>query len=335
MTTATKKIDFVETTDLNLTGRAGLAPVSRFLNNSGLIDALAKDFSGLSKNEKGTRPKDFFKQMGSFFFNGENLRISQFDQYKLDPSYASLLDLDQEDLSSSAAIRRYFKKFDLGCSRKFRRFLKKIFRKILKDLDQDHILLTLDSMVLDNDYSKVKQGCTPSYKKVKGYQPLHLIINGVIVDMTFRGGKTNGNCGNTAKNMILNAIKLIREIKGKKIPIIFNMDSGFMDHKLFDAIEGENAKFICGGKKYDDIKQIVSEASEESWDEFNNGKKVWKYLEFNSKCKIWKKEYRTIYTYLWSEEDGSCLLNFGETENVIYTNIEKKPKPKDPIKSEK
>ena len=36
------------------------------------------------------------------------------------------------------------------------------------------IFLGIDTMVLDNDDSKKKEGCDVTYKKKKGFQPLHI-----------------------------------------------------------------------------------------------------------------------------------------------------------------
>src|SRR6266576_207785 len=51
------------------------------------------------------------------------------------------------------------------------------------------VMLTLDTMVMDNDEALQREGCDPTYKKVKGFQPLHLIWEGKIVDAIFRRGK--------------------------------------------------------------------------------------------------------------------------------------------------
>lgn len=315
------KINSIEATDLQLSGRAGLSFTNRFLEESGVLDLLTDTFPSLTKSKKGLSTFDFFKQMGAFFMNGEHLRICEFDRLADDDSYAKVIELDPEDLSSSDSIRRKFEKFNVGEVRKFHSIFQKIFKLIIERHVGNEITMMLDSMVLDNNDSKQKQGCTPTYKKVLGYQPLHLIFNGFILDMAFRGGKTHGNSSDTAKNMIVNAINLIREIKGNSVRIIFNMDSGFMDQKLFDAIEENGAYFICGGKKYKNITDSVESTPIEEWSTFKGKRAVFKFYEFDSKCNSWDKEYRTIYTFLLSKEDGQCVLNFGDSDNVIYTNI--------------
>lgn len=331
MTTATQKIDCIETTNLNLTGRAGLVIPLRYAEKCGYINLLSEIFSAFDKSEKGLSVSSFFKQMAGFFFNGDNLRIAEFDRLQDDPTYANILECDPDEVASSSAIRRMFGKFNIGEVLKFRKIFRKMFRQELERSNEKHIMLVLDSMVLDNNDSKKKQACTPTYKNVLGFQPLHLIWGYSIMDMCFRGGKRHGNYADTAKNMIVNAIRLIREIKGDDFPIIFNMDSGFMDEKLFKAIEENGAYFICSGKKYKAIKEAVESTETGDWKLFQGKNATYKYYEFNSKCDTWDKSYRTIYTYLFSESDNQCIFNFGEAENVIYTNINKKNKllPKD------
>lgn len=319
-------ISRIETTKSSMTSRAGMNSVAKFLEKTGVIKELSTLFSGIKKNNKGLKTDVFFKQMLCFFFQGDNLRISEFNNLKSDESYAKLIELPLEDLGSSESITRMFANFNIGEVQKFKSLLKKIFKLFLKRHDGKYIELTVDSMVLDNNDSKKKGGNTPTYKKVLGFQPLHLIFNGLIADMSFRGGSTHGNSGNTAKNMIVTAIKTIRGIKGADYPIIFKMDSGFMDEEIFNAIEENNAFFVCSGKKYNDIKSIVEKSKEVNWRIHAGTHRSYRYLEFKSKCKSWDKNYRTFYTALHTEEDGQSLINFDDSENVIYTNIEEDTK---------
>jgi len=44
------------------------------------------------------------------------------------------------------------------------------------------INLTLDTMVMDNDEAQKRHGVQPTYKKVKGFQPLQMIWKNKIVE---------------------------------------------------------------------------------------------------------------------------------------------------------
>jgi hypothetical protein len=62
------KIDTIETTTEKFSGRAGLAPVSRYLEKSGITSILANRFNFLKKHAKGTPLVSIFHQLLCFFF---------------------------------------------------------------------------------------------------------------------------------------------------------------------------------------------------------------------------------------------------------------------------
>jgi hypothetical protein len=63
----------------------------------------------------------------------------------------------------------------------------------LKIEKPEEIIITIDTMVMDNDEAACREGVQPTYKKVKGFQPLQLIWKGKIIDAIFRGGKKHSN----------------------------------------------------------------------------------------------------------------------------------------------
>ena len=76
-----------------------------------------------------------------------------------------------------------------------------------------------------------RHGVQPTYKKGKGFQPLHLIWEHMIVDAIFRGGSKNGNHGNTVVNMVTELVNLIRIEYSKTVTIILRCGSVFFDIK--------------------------------------------------------------------------------------------------------
>jgi hypothetical protein len=89
----------------------------------------------------------------------------------------------------------------------------------LKTEKPDVIVLHLDTMVLDNDDAKVREGVNPTYKQVCGYQPLQINWGPYIIDMHFRSGEKHSNHGNDAKNAVRRIVKLIRECYDSKTQI--------------------------------------------------------------------------------------------------------------------
>lgn len=181
-------------------------------------------------------------------------------------------------------------------------------------------MLTLDTMVMDNDEAKKREGVQPTYKKKKGFQPLQMIWRHKIVDAVFRGGKKHSKHGSTAINMITDIIKLIRSKYRENVMIVIRFDSGFFNEKIFTALDELRVAFICTGKMYKGVKEIVRCESEESWSEYDNGHQVWSWMEFEYGCDSWKGTYRAIYTRP-VYEDRQKLLDFARPDNVILTNI--------------
>jgi len=97
------------------------------------------------------------------------------------------------------------------------------------------INLTLDTMGMNNNEAKKRQGVEPTYKKYLGFQPLQIIWKRKIVDAIFRGGKKHSNYGNTAVNIVTDLVKLIRKQYDPKATIILRIDSGFFDEANLEA----------------------------------------------------------------------------------------------------
>ena len=67
------RITNIDITDENLTGRAGLSFISRYLTATKIPELLGNKFSYLRKSLKGTNFSSIFHQILSFFINGESL----------------------------------------------------------------------------------------------------------------------------------------------------------------------------------------------------------------------------------------------------------------------
>jgi len=84
---------------------------------------------------------------------------------------------------------------------------------------------------LDNDEAQKREGCDPTYKKVRGFQPLQLIWEGKIVDAIFRRGKRHSNYGTDVAKIVRKIVTLIRSRYDASVSIIFRLDAGFFDEK--------------------------------------------------------------------------------------------------------
>src|SRR5436309_14627276 len=83
----------------------------------------------------------------------------------------------------------------------FRWVLQELFLWRLRREKMWVVMLTLDTMVMDNDEALQREGCDPTYKKVKGCQPLQLIWEGKIVDAICRRGPRHSHCRRAVDSM--------------------------------------------------------------------------------------------------------------------------------------
>jgi len=275
------KITSVEVTNDTLTSRGGLAPFARYLTSVGILKILGIHFRQLRKSSKGKDIEVLFKQCLCWLMDGTSRHLTYFDQLQGDNGYAATLELQQADLASSHSIKRFFRSFQIGSSEKFRKILSQLFSWRLK-IDMPRIIeLTIDTMVMDNNEAKSRHGVKPTYKKKLGFQPLHAIWNGFIVDAMFRNGKTNGNSGDAVLQMIRRLVKLIRETSVETKLIIIRLDAGFFDEKILKLCNELGVACIMSGKMYQTIKDHVVKYKYGEWQRYENARQSWNYIEFD------------------------------------------------------
>ncbi len=315
-----KPISTVEMTNDTLSGRGGLALFVRYLSGICIFPILQDHFGFLRKSTKGLPIWNLFLQVFCFLLDGTSKHLVRFDQNAKDEGYAAIVENSLEQMASSHTIKRFFRTFGRFAGNIFRKVLNQLFVWRLKIERPSVIEMTIDTMVMDNDEAPKRQGVQPTYKKVKGFQPLQMIWKGKIIDAVFRGGKKNGNAGNTALNMIERAVKLIRGTLGEDVLIILRFDAGFFDEKILQKGAELNVGIIMTGKMYETVKNHVGTVPEEEWAEYTNGKQQWQYTEYEWGCEKWAKEYRAFYTRAMTEDD-QLLLEFARPDNVILTNL--------------
>ena len=250
------KIDRIEITNDCLTSRAGLSLVARYIKSTRICHILSKIFIFVKKTAKGTGLLSLFHQIICFFFDGSNLRLTHFDKLKNDEGYAASIETAEKQMASSHAIKRLFRA--ISEVRVFRKVLKQLFVWRLLIENPKLIKIGLDTMVMDNDDALKKEGVEPTYKKVKGFQPLQLYWGRYIIVAIFRNGKAHSNHGNHVARIVKDIVKLIRKRYSKEVPIILMADTGFFDKELFKLCDRLQIGFVIGGKMYADIKKHIA-----------------------------------------------------------------------------
>ena len=312
--------DAVEITSDTLTGRGGLALFSRYVRSIEIFPHLDRLFGSVRKSSKGLAVTALFHQLFCFFLDGTSRHLVRFDDLKEDEGYAAAIETRPEAMASSHAIKRFFGAFRWPRIWLFRRLLLRLFLWRLRLKAPKAVVLGIDSMVMNNDEARVRHGVQPTYKRVKGFAPLQMTWGRLLIDAVFRGGKKHSNSGQSTAEMIRHVVALVRKHYRHDVPILFRLDGGFFDQKLFHLFEELRVGYVCTGKLYDDIKAYAAQAPAPVWSSYSTPRQVWRYLEFGDRRGTWKKGRRALLTRPLAE-DGQWLLEFARPDTLLYTNL--------------
>jgi len=320
------KIKGVEPTDEKITGRGGLSLFAKYLENIHIMQLLLLPlFACLRKSKKGASVEELLKQIICNFLDGTCRHLSYFDQLQKDKAYAALIETNHEDMVSSHTVKRFLNAFSWPLILSFRKIHLAMFTWRLNISKPDIIILDVDAMVMNNDDAEKREGVNPTYKNCKGFNALQLTWEGFLADSTLRTGEKHSNSGQSVQRMIRRAVERIRSSYHPEVPIIIHLDSGFMDQKIFKELEKLQVGYICGGKLYKEITDMIATIPHKQWKTyFGPGtvedNRIWEYVEFEDCRGTWKKSRRAIFTRPMGET-GQLLLPFVRPCQVLYTNI--------------
>jgi len=317
------KITKISITNDKISGRGGLPLMIRYIERTRLFSLMLSILTpGLKIHSKGLQPEHFLKQIFAFFIDGTDITMSGFDVKKKDQAYAALLEAKSSQLASSHQIKRFFAKIALVPGKLFRKILHELFIWRLRIEKPSVIHLGIDTMVMDNDSSKKREGCEPTYKRKKGFQPLHISWGPYLVDVIFRKGSAHSNHGSDFIDSVTGVVNLIRSKYSPDVPIILLADSGFADQKAFAHFEDYlNIHYIITNKLYEDIREYARDLSPVGFSLVRKDKTSWMITEFGNRLKSWSRFRRSIYTKLQAEQDGQYILESSQPESIITTNI--------------
>ena len=158
------KINKINVSDEKLSSRGGLSLILRYVKNIKLYKLISSTvLLKVIFFNKGLQLQQFLKQMIAFFIDGTDMSISSFDQKKKDKGYAAVLENQEKEMASSHQIKRMFIKLSIIPNQLYNRILHHLFIWRLKIENPKIIILGVDTMVLDNDDSKKKEGSEPTY----------------------------------------------------------------------------------------------------------------------------------------------------------------------------
>jgi hypothetical protein len=314
-------IDRVEVTSDTLTSRGGLSLFVKYLHNIAIFSALNRLFGSIRKNAKGLSVTEIFKQLFCFFLDGTSRHLVYFDALKKDPGYAAAIETDPKQMLSSHAVKRFFCSFSWFRIWLYRHLLKRLFLWRVRVLKPELIELGLDTMVMDNNEAQKRQGVKPTYKKVKGFQPLQMTWGPFVIDAVFRGGSKHSNDGDTALKMVEHIVKFIRRHYREDVVIIIRMDAGFFDQKLFKAMEKLGIGYICSGKIFAELKTMSEKADPSQWRRYRKSKQSWDYLELGDRRGSWESFRRAFLCRPVVAEGKQLVFEFVRPLSILYTNL--------------
>jgi len=317
------KITKISVTDNKISARGGLTFILNYFENTGLFTLILRLLSPvITRGHKGLNLYHFVRQVLAFFIDGTNRALLHFDNLKNDQGYAAILETEPALLASSHQIKRFFAKLAVVKDSYFNKVLHQLFIWRLK-IDRPSVIeLGIDTMVLDNDQAKKRQGSEPTYKKVKGFQPLHISWGAFIVDALFRKGTAHSNHGKDFTNRMRVIVNVIRKGYDANVPIILRADSGFADQKAFEYFEKKlHIHYIITSRHYPDYYDYINNLDAENFTELQKGQAIWQYTEFGDRRKSWSKMRRCLYTRLKCDHQGQYKLHDAATDTFIYTNI--------------
>jgi len=314
------KINDVAITNDTLSNRGGLSFMLRYIDSIGISSMIEERFGHLRKSSKGESIGECARQFMAFCMDGTKHSMVRFDELKKDPGYAAVLERDVSTLISTASAKRFFKKFRGATYMSYRSLLNELFIWRLKQEKPSVIVLHLDTMVLDNNDAKEREGCNVTYKKVLGFQPLQINWGPYMVDMLFRSGEKHSNHGNDAKEAVARIVKMIRNQYDEMVPIVISADSGFLSDENLLYFENElKIKYVVFGKLYSSVYDAMKTAAVSESARVEAKRASWVCYDFTSKLDRWEASRRTILTTLVVEDDQYVLEGIRDT--VMYTNL--------------
>jgi hypothetical protein len=314
------KINKIGVTTDTLTSRGGLSLFATYLENTQILTYLGTMFGVLRKNAKGQSIENIFKQILCYLMDGTSRTLTYFDQLKKDPGYTASLEFGSGELLSSHSVKRFFKSFSMPLVWCFRKVLKQLFLWRLRLKKPLVILLGIDSMVMDNDEAVKRHGVQPTYKKRKGFHPVQMIWERFIIDAIFRGGSKHCHSGNTVAHMVRDIVKLIRTQYRDDVAIVFLLDSGFFDEKLFEVFETLKVGYVCSGKMYSDLTDYAESLEDRLWNKYTQGNNGWSYYDYKDKRSSWSRPRRAILSR-FTPENPQQVFDAFRPLTILYTNL--------------
>ena len=152
MQQTTQKIAELEVTSDTLSSRGGLIFFVKYVQAIGILGLLLHRFAKIKKSAKGVSVENLFLQALYFFFDGTSRHLCHFDKLQQDKGYGAIVEMAEEQMASSHTMKRFFGAFHIFHRTAFRWVLKELWVWRLKLHKPRVVVMTLDTMVMDNGH---------------------------------------------------------------------------------------------------------------------------------------------------------------------------------------
>jgi hypothetical protein len=130
-----------------LTSRGGLTFLVKYVEAIGILTLLLNRFAKIKKSVKVVSVGNLFLQALYFFFDGTRRHLCHFDELQRDQGYRAVVEMPEEQMASSHAIKRFFRAFNIFHATAFRWVLKELLVWRLQLQKPRVVVMTLDTSV--------------------------------------------------------------------------------------------------------------------------------------------------------------------------------------------
>ena len=226
----------LESTDENLTPRAGAIVLGEYLKGVGL-ESFCNCNLPLSNSNNAYSPFEFIYPLILMLHCGGRV-LEDIRDIRCDEALKKTLKLDS--VPTPSGVIKWLKRTGLLGIFGIEKINKSLIKRYIKKIDNDELILDIDATFIEAHKSTAKY----SYKKAPGYMPMTGHINGgYCISTEFRDG--NIAPADTNLEFIIKCIKQLP--KGKKIKRL-RADSASYQANIFNYCDTNDVLYAIGGQ---------------------------------------------------------------------------------------
>ena len=153
------KITKIGITNDKISSRRGLLFFLRYIEKTSLYSLISSILlKEIKVNSKRLQLPQFLKQIFAYFMDGTHMSMTGFDTRKNDQGYAAVMENKPVEMASSHQMKRFFARLSIVPNKVYRMILHRLFIWRLRIENPRIMILGIDTMLMDNDLSKKREG---------------------------------------------------------------------------------------------------------------------------------------------------------------------------------